>query len=112
MVACEPALSGYTYSTDFFRALCQITSGTMLPLTNAALLAHVIVGSALEQMDLERLIQECGSAVAERLRSGQHSVEDVARELHQSLSLRNENTKHLVIENIYVRSAFIRIIHC
>lgn len=52
MVACEPALSGYTWTTDFYRALCLITSGTMLPLTSAALLAHVIVGSALEQMDL------------------------------------------------------------
>lgn len=52
MVACEPALSGYTWSTDFYRALCHITSGTMLPLTSASLLAHVIVGSTLEQMDL------------------------------------------------------------
>lgn len=52
MVACEPALSGYTWTTDFYKALCLITSGTMLPLTSAALLAHVIVGSALEQMDL------------------------------------------------------------
>jgi hypothetical protein len=52
MVACEPALSGYTYSTDFFRGLCQISSGAMLPLTNASLLAHVIVGSALEQMNM------------------------------------------------------------
>jgi hypothetical protein len=41
--------------------------------------------------------------VVERLQTGQHSVDDVARDLHASLSLRNESTKHLIVENIYVR---------
>lgn len=31
-------------------------------------------------------------------------MDDVARDLHASLTLRNESTKHLVVENIYVRS--------
>lgn len=51
----------------------------MVPLTTAALLSHVIVGSALEQMDMERLINEVGLAVAERVHGGQESVDDVAR---------------------------------
>lgn len=124
MVACEPALSGYTWALDLYNALCLITSGTLLPLTSAALLAHVIVGSALEQMDLldllqycptrklltclvgrDRLLQEVGPAVAARLASGQQTVDDVARDLHTSLTLRNESTKHLVVENIYVSSS-------
>lgn len=73
----------------------------MLPLTNAALLARVIVGSALEHMDMERLIQEVGAAVAARVHGNQESVDDVARELHERLALRNESTKQLVVEDIY-----------
>ncbi|PVG02302.1 hypothetical protein CPB86DRAFT_620756 [Serendipita vermifera] len=89
-VACEPALSGYA-----------ITSGLMLPLTTAALLAPAIVGSALENMDMERLIREVGMAVAERVHGNNESVDDVAKELHEKLLLRNESTKKVVIENIY-----------
>lgn len=113
VVACEPALSQYTvslasshylpnvtynesrfmifqqqYATDFFRALAQISSGTMLPLTNASLLARVIVGSALEHMDMERLIQEVGAAVAAKIHGNNESVDEVARELHERLMLR------------------------
>lgn len=55
------------------------------------------------RMYRERLIQEVGNAVVERLQSGQQSVDDVALDLHNSLTLRNESTKHLLVENIYVR---------
>jgi hypothetical protein len=44
------------HSVDFFQALCNMTSGMMLPLTTADLLAFTIVGSVLENMDMERLI--------------------------------------------------------
>jgi len=73
----------------------------MLPLTNANLLAHAIVGSVLENLDMERLIREVGYAVAEKIHLNNESVDDVARELHEKLLLRNESTKHVVIENIY-----------
>lgn len=73
----------------------------MLPLTTANLLAPAIVGSALENMDIERLIREVGMAVAERVHGNNESVDDVARELHEKLLLRNESTKKVVIENIY-----------
>lgn len=100
-VACEPALSGYAYANDFYHAITQITSGLMLPLTTANLLAPAIVGSALENMDMERLIREVGMAVAERVHGNNESVDDVAKELHEKLLLRNESTKKVVIENIY-----------
>lgn len=74
----------------------------MLPLTTANLLPHVIVGSAFEQMDMERLIREVGHAVAERVVVGQESVDDIAKELHEKLLLRNESTKQLIVEDIYV----------
>jgi hypothetical protein len=73
----------------------------MLPLTTANLLAPAIVGSALENMDIERLIREVGMAVAERVHGNNESVDDVAKELHEKLLLRNESTKKVVIENIY-----------
>lgn len=73
----------------------------MLPLTTANLLAPAIVGSALENMDMERLIREVGMAVAERVHGNNESVDDVAKELHEKLLLRNESTKKVIIENIY-----------
>ncbi|KAJ3532772.1 hypothetical protein NM688_g7375 [Phlebia brevispora] len=100
-VACEPALSGYSYATDFFQAIVNITSGLMLPLTTADLLAHAIVGSVLENLDMERLIREVGQAVSQRILGNNESVDDVARELHERLLLRNESTKRVVIESIY-----------
>ncbi|GAA5869316.1 hypothetical protein JCM1840_005438, partial [Sporobolomyces johnsonii] len=101
VVACEPALSGYQFGLDFFRALTIITSALLVPLTTASLLSHVIVGSALEHMDMERLIQEVGRAVAERVHAGMQTVDDVARELHERLLLRGEETKQLQFESIH-----------
>lgn len=63
---------------------------------------------------MERLVREVGAAVAERVVGGQESVDDVARELHEKLLLRNESTKQLFVEDIYVSLLLIRgsnIIH-
>lgn len=76
----------------------------MLPLTTADLLAHAIVGLVLENLDMERLVREVGQAVAQRILGNNESVDDVARELHEKLLLRNENTKKIVIESIYKES--------
>ncbi|KAF8313760.1 uncharacterized protein EI90DRAFT_3159632 [Cantharellus anzutake] len=73
----------------------------MLPLTTANLLSHAIIGSVLENLDMERIIQEVGQAVAHRILGGNESVDDVAKELHEKLLLRNESTQKLVVENIY-----------
>jgi hypothetical protein len=76
----------------------------MIPLTTANLLAHAIVGSVLENLDMERLVREVGQAVAERIFGGNESVDDVARELHERLLLRGDNMKKVVVENIYRES--------
>lgn len=89
------------YATDFYKAITTITSGLMLPLTTADLLSHAIVASVLENLDMERLVQEVGQAVAQRILGNNESVDDVARELHERLLLRNESTKKVVIESIY-----------
>ncbi|SOV06446.1 uncharacterized protein UDID_01657 [Ustilago sp. UG-2017a] len=107
MIACEPALSGYQHAADFYQGLVRITGAMLVPLTTASLLSHVILGIAGEAMDLERLHREIGNAIAERIQSlslegGQNNpMDDVARELHERLLLRNENTKQLYIESIY-----------
>jgi hypothetical protein len=95
------SLSLVQFATDFYKALVNITSGIMLPLTTADLLAHAIVGLVLENLDMERLVREVGQAVAQRILGNNESVDDVARELHEKLLLRNESTKKVVIESIY-----------
>lgn len=61
----------------------------------------VIVGSALEKMNLDTLIEEVGLAVATRVHGGAETVDDIAKALHDSLSLRNESTRQLQVESIY-----------
>ncbi|ORX37059.1 hypothetical protein BD324DRAFT_624638 [Kockovaella imperatae] len=107
MVACEETLSGYGRAVDFFTAICNMTSGVMLPLTTADLLAMTIVGSVLENMDMERLIQEIGQEVAQRVRQKgetMQSVEEVAQELHERLLLRNEQTKQIQLPDVYIQT--------
>jgi hypothetical protein len=58
----------------------------------------------LENLDMERLVREVGHAVAQRILGNNESVDDVARELHEKLLLRNESTKKVVIESIYKES--------
>jgi len=67
----------------------------MLPLTAADLLAKVIVGSALEHMDLDRLIQQIGPEVAARIHTGQESVDDVAVALHKALQFQSGAFRNL-----------------
>ena len=50
---------------------------------------------------MERLVREVGQAVSQRILGNNESVDDVARELHERLLLRNESTKKVVIESIY-----------
>lgn len=111
----------YTNAVDFYQGLVRITSGLMVPLTTASLLTYVIIAAAGEAMALDRLHREIGDEVAERLRSlslagagadpsaqaaappppSDLLMDEVARDLHQRLLLRNESTKQIVIESIY-----------
>ena len=57
-VGCQPALSAYAYATDFFIAVAERTNGQAVALGSAAALADVILGGAIEEMDLESLKTE------------------------------------------------------
>ena len=59
-VGCEPSLQPYK---DFFAALAFKTGGQYVPLRNAQLLAKVIVGGAVEEISLERLMADVEAEV-------------------------------------------------
>ncbi|KAJ9120786.1 hypothetical protein QFC22_002719 [Naganishia vaughanmartiniae] len=106
MMACEPNLSSYKFGVEFFQAISRITSGLMLPLTTADLLAQAIIGSVLENLDLESLVQQIGQQVADRLGGDvtEDSIDAVAQELHEKLLLMGQTTKKVRVENIYEQS--------
>lgn len=52
------------------------------------MLAQLIIGTSVEQMDIERLIQEFGAPAAAMIRGDDVSVDDVAKQLHERLTLR------------------------
>lgn len=54
-VGCEPAILDYK---DFFAAIAYLTGGQYVPLRNAKLLSKVIVGGAIEEISLEKLMEE------------------------------------------------------
>lgn len=71
MVACEPTLSQYERSVDFYRGLVKVTGGLLVPMTSATLLADTIVATVTEAVDLERLHAQLNQRFAtefERLR--------------------------------------------
>lgn len=57
-VGCEPALSHYQFAKGFFIAAAERTNGQAVALGSANMLADVIMGGAIEEMDLEKLSME------------------------------------------------------
>ena len=93
----EPALSGFVLARDLLRALARITGGQFVPLSSAALLADVIVGSALEELELAALLDQVHIA-AEAVPG---SKEDVARSVAAALQGQCVTTTRVVIDDLY-----------
>ena len=74
-VGCEPAINPYK---DFFAAIAYITGGQYVPLRNAQLLAKVIVGSAQEEISLERLMEQVQVEIDEHIRTTGGVYEEAA----------------------------------
>lgn len=72
-VGCEPAILPYK---EFFSALAYKTGGQYVSLRNADLLAKVIIGSALEEISLEKLMAEVEQEVDAQVQAG---VKDEAK---------------------------------
>lgn len=104
VIACEPALSRYLHAVDFYRALCQITSGRMVPLLNASQLGDYIVGSAVETMETEALIGEFQNVILEDVYGQGKPIEEVMQNVQQQMQQRNVQINTLNVEDIYVPS--------
>ncbi|KAF5309292.1 hypothetical protein D9611_014666 [Ephemerocybe angulata] len=104
VVACEPSLSRYLNAVDFYKALCQITSGRMVPLLNAAQLGDFIVGSAVETVETEKLINEYQSTILEDVYGQGKPVEEVIQQMQQKMAERKTEIKTFNVENPYEQS--------
>ena len=81
-VGCEPALTPYK---TFFAALAYKTGGQYVPLRNADLLAKVIVGGALEDINLEKLMEEARIEIEAQQAAGIVDEIELSRAVHSRL---------------------------
>lgn len=62
-VGCQPALSRYSFATDFMIAAAERTNGQAVALGSAAALAEVILGASIEEVELENLSRQIEAEV-------------------------------------------------
>jgi hypothetical protein len=105
VIACEPTLSQYKHAVDFYRAICQICRGRMIPLLNASQLGDYIVGSAVETVETEKLIGEFQSVILEDVYGQGKPIEEVMKDVQAQLSKRNVQVQTLNVEDVYEPSA-------
>merc|ERR550514_1184147 len=114
-VGCEPALSSYLYARDFFVACANKTNGQAVALRSAAALADVIMGGAIEEMDLQQLADEViaevrqmraarGGGGTEAMQDGYDSEEERAT-AWRSIQARGHATRHLQTKKLKSKAA-------
>mmetsp|Transcript_1661 Transcript_1661/g.3350 ORF Transcript_1661/g.3350 Transcript_1661/m.3350 type:complete len:445 (+) Transcript_1661:375-1709(+) len=82
-VGCQPALSRYKFATDFFVMCAERTNGQAVSLSSAAALADVIMGGAIEEMDLTKLTNELERDVQQmRLAQPALDEEELVKQVH------------------------------
>ena len=62
-VGCEPALSHYRFAKSFMISLSELTGGKAVCLSSASLLADVILGGAIEEMNIQMLSNQLQSEI-------------------------------------------------
>lgn len=113
-VGCEPALSHYRHAKAFMIAAAQKTNGQAVSLGSAAALADVIMGGAVEEMDLEQLAAEMRSEVA-KFRSARpvsdegYDSEEERQEAFAALGARGHVTRHMKTKKL--RSSRAGVVH-
>jgi hypothetical protein len=95
-VGCEPALLPYK---EFFSALAFKTGGQYIPLRNALLLAKVIVGGAVEEISLERLMEDVEREVEEKRKKGVLDEKVLSEHVQFQLNLRGVTTNQIQLNN-------------
>ena len=81
-IGCEPGATPYR---DFFMALAFKTGGQYVPLNSCAGLSSVIVGSAREEISLDRLLARVHEEVMHEaaLRNGPVDETELTRRIHE-----------------------------
>jgi hypothetical protein len=79
-VGCEPALGSYRYAREFMIAAAERTEGQAISLGSAASLADVIMGGAIEEMDLEKLMAEVGEEVLQLRKESPMMTDDMMQQ--------------------------------
>lgn len=95
-VGCEPALGCYKYAREFMIACAERTEGQAVSLTSAASLAEVIMGGAIEEMDLEKLMAEVGQDVV-KLQAAEPTISEevIQQQVYEKMKSRGQTTRQL-----------------
>ncbi|CAF2941946.1 unnamed protein product [Rotaria sp. Silwood2] len=97
-IGCEPSTITYR---DFFMALAFKTGGQYIPLDNCVNLASVIVGSAKEEISLEKLIAQVHEEVMREaeLRGGPIDEAELTRRIHEVMHSGGVKARRVKIDN-------------
>jgi len=95
-VGCEPALSSYTYASDYFKAIAYMTGGRYIALGNVAILPNIIIGGANEEMDLSKLTTE----IVNEKENKDQSEAEILEKVHKNLSDRGLTCNSLVVDDL------------
>jgi len=101
VIACEPSLSKYRHAVDFYTALTQLTSGKIFSLMMADKLGDYIVGSAIETIETEKLIQEFEHVIVNDVYGDETPIEKVTNDLQEKLRQKGMKINTLAVDNIY-----------
>ncbi|KAF9474652.1 hypothetical protein BDN70DRAFT_884582 [Pholiota conissans] len=105
VIACEPTLSThYKHAVDFYEALTEITSGQMFPLLLANQLGDYIIGTALETMETEKLVEEFEHIIIDDVYSKDMPVEKVAENLQQFMESKGTKINSVVVDDVYTKN--------
>ncbi|UJR37663.1 hypothetical protein I4U23_030359 [Adineta vaga] len=97
-IGCEPGIIPYR---DFFMALAFKTGGQYIPLNNCDHLASIIIGSAKEEISLERLLAQVHEEVMREaaLRGGPVDETELTRRIHEVMQGGGAKARRVKINN-------------
>lgn len=95
-VGCEPAIKPYK---EFFTAIAYTTGGQYIPLRNANLLSKVIVGGAVEEISLDKLLEEAQKEVEHQTSLGITDERLLTEAVEKSLKTKGVKTNQIRLNN-------------
>lgn len=101
-MGCEPDLIPYK---DFFAALAYTTGGQYVPLRNARLLSKVIVGGAVEEISLDKLLEDAEKEVENQRAQGITDEKDLAEAVERKFKAEGRSTYQLKLNDSALESA-------